>query len=190
MSEFDKLPTDVIIYMALSMDLPEILNLCTSSKKFNRIICLNNTFWMNRLSNDYNVSNVPQDKPAIEYYKEARERNIQKLNRRLVSAAVLGDLDMVKESLEKGANIKFGGNMALVKASSYGYLNIVKYLVEKGADIHHNADNSLRLAIVNDHLDVVKYLVDKGSRIDDSMIVYAQLYGYNDIHDFLTLSQK
>lgn len=39
------LPSDVIMYFALEMDIAEIMNLCLTSTRFNNIICKNKYFW-------------------------------------------------------------------------------------------------------------------------------------------------
>lgn len=51
----EQLPGDVVFSIALMMDLPEILSLCKTSKRFNRIICENRNFWLRRLQRDYNI---------------------------------------------------------------------------------------------------------------------------------------
>jgi len=59
MNRFDNLPSDVIIYMALLMDLPEILSFCATSTRFNEIICQDtpkSVFWISRLQQDFNVN--------------------------------------------------------------------------------------------------------------------------------------
>ena len=48
------LPKDIIIKLALELDLPSILNYCRSSKKFNNMVCNNYTFWMNKHLKDFN----------------------------------------------------------------------------------------------------------------------------------------
>ena len=48
------LPKDLVIQLALELDLPSILNYCRSSKKFNHMICDNYTFWMNKHIRDFN----------------------------------------------------------------------------------------------------------------------------------------
>ena len=55
MSKFENLPKEVIMYMALAMDLPEVLSLCGTSKKFNINICENPHFWIRRLKQDFNI---------------------------------------------------------------------------------------------------------------------------------------
>lgn len=49
----DKLPRDVLIYIALQMDLPEILSLCRTSSRINEIVCENDKFWMNKVMREY-----------------------------------------------------------------------------------------------------------------------------------------
>ena len=44
MSQFDRLPNDVIVYLAFDYDLPTIVAFCRSSKRFNKLICQNNNF--------------------------------------------------------------------------------------------------------------------------------------------------
>ena len=50
----ESLPKDLLIQLALELDLPSILNYCRSSKKFNNLICNNYTFWMNKHIRDFN----------------------------------------------------------------------------------------------------------------------------------------
>lgn len=52
-TQLEKLPSDVLIYMALNLDMPEILNLCNISDKINSILCNNERFWMNKVIKDY-----------------------------------------------------------------------------------------------------------------------------------------
>ncbi len=54
-NRFKNVPKDILIYMALSYDLPEILSLCRTSKRFNNTICLNQLFWMNKLMKDFPI---------------------------------------------------------------------------------------------------------------------------------------
>ncbi len=71
MNQFERLPPDVIIYMAMNMDLPEILSFCLLSKRFDGIICQNKDFWLHRLINDYevDVSEIPSHYTPKMYYE-------------------------------------------------------------------------------------------------------------------------
>ena len=68
-----------------------------------------------------------------------------------------GDLTLVKEALDKGADIN---DNALDNACFYGYVEIVKYLVEHGVNIHSTYEYALCIASENGHLEVVKYLIE------------------------------
>lgn len=51
----ETLPGDVLMYMVLNMDLPEILALCQSNHRLNNKICGNIDFWRNKLHRDYGI---------------------------------------------------------------------------------------------------------------------------------------
>lgn len=87
-----------------------------------------------------------------------------------------GELNLVKEAIGKGANIRAGYDYPLRYASYNGHLEVVKYLVEQGADIHVYNEEGLRLASGRGHLEVVKYLAEHGADIhanDNEALRYA-----------------
>ncbi len=47
------LPRDTLIYIGMMLDFPDILSYCLLSSKFNKAVCENDMFWMNRLIQDY-----------------------------------------------------------------------------------------------------------------------------------------
>ena len=51
----EQLPDDILFIIALNLDLPEILELCTVSSKLNAKICSNDIFWIKRLQQDYDI---------------------------------------------------------------------------------------------------------------------------------------
>lgn len=55
MDKFSELPNDVLIYMALNMDMAEIISLCRLSSRFNLGVCENPTFWISKLKKEYNL---------------------------------------------------------------------------------------------------------------------------------------
>jgi len=104
-----------------------------------------------------------------------------KLNDELLKASEKGNLNEVKELIEKGAKIDArdsNDDIPLHKASTHGHLEVVKYLIEKGNvvdELDRWDKTPLHLASSNGYLDVVKYLIEeKGADID--------------AHDFLGLS--
>lgn len=60
-------PKDISALLALELNYPNIVNLCLSNKKFNREICGNESFWLNKLKVDF-----PQEE-----FKEYREKSNQ-----------------------------------------------------------------------------------------------------------------
>ena len=46
--ELEKLPKDVIQYLALEMDVGELLSLCRTNKELNVKICKNRNIWCDR----------------------------------------------------------------------------------------------------------------------------------------------
>jgi len=130
------------------------------------------------------------------------------LDKILQKAASVGEFDMVKLSIKKGADVNYfngtairgaslggyfvivkyllskgskDGESALEKAGEYGHLEIVKYLIEKG---YRDFGLVMRKASGNGHIDVVKYLLSKGSN-DNYSINYAEKYGHTEIVDLL-----
>lgn len=191
MNNFDKLSNDVIIYMAVTMELPEILSLCSSSKRFNNIICLNDTFWLNRLFKKYNIvkSSIPNWRSPKSYYEYLTEQIRYYIpNDLLVFSAMVGDLNLVKIALQKGADVNYNNDKALKEASTAGYFNVVKYLISVGADIHAQHDIALSMASRKGRLDIVKHLVSVGADVNawgNSALNTAVRHGELDIVKYL-----
>ena len=82
----------------------------------------------------------------------------EELDNKLLNAAYHGNLDEVKEYLDKGADIHMHYDYPLRWSAQNGYLNVVRHLVEQGADIHAEDDEALILAQTNNHHDVVIFL--------------------------------
>ena len=49
----EDLSKDELIYIAMMLDLPDILSLCKSKKRFNEVICKQDIFWYNKIKQDY-----------------------------------------------------------------------------------------------------------------------------------------
>lgn len=79
------------------------------------------------------------------------------LNQKFIDAVKADDFYLVKNYLEKGADVSCYYDLAIQLASRNGYLKIVECLVENGADIHHGGEEPLRRASVFGHFDIVKY---------------------------------
>ncbi|CAN9210910.1 unnamed protein product [Alternaria alternata] len=91
---------------------------------------------------------------------------------RLMLGCYLGQVAVVKRSLEKGADITFQDGIygnALHVASGEGYEQVVKLLLDKGADINAKGKtygNALHVAVRNDHEQIAKLLLDRGADVN------------------------
>ncbi|WP_188153322.1 ankyrin repeat domain-containing protein [Wolbachia endosymbiont of Pentalonia nigronervosa] len=117
---------------------------------------------------------VAHDKSIIDFLKQARRR----LNEGLISVTREGNFYLVKELIEKGADINIESNKKcesgwtlLHIATYYNHLNVVQYLVEKGANF--NAKDSsyygyipMHYAAERGHLDILKYFINEGAYIN------------------------
>jgi hypothetical protein len=68
-----EIPKDILIQLALELDILSLLNFCKSSKRFNTITCQNNLFWFNKLNKDFNYSDTKI------YNKDTNYRNLYEM---------------------------------------------------------------------------------------------------------------
>jgi len=86
-------------------------------------------------------------------------------------AALYGNINKVKELLNRGANIHArvrNGRQAIHLAASVGQLPVVKFLLNRGANIHARDNNDkqpIHWAAGQGHLPVVKELLNRGANI-------------------------
>ncbi len=106
MDQFEKVPSDIIRYMALVMDLPELLSLCRTSKRFNREICENVGYWRERLAKDFDTESP---NPKRLYEKLSQYDVTQPLDSNLILAITNEDLEAVKYFEKRGVVNYFRG---------------------------------------------------------------------------------
>jgi len=98
------------------------------------------------------------------------------------------DLQVIKELVEEGANIRADNDQPLVWAAENGYLDIVKFLADKSTGIHTYNNQALVAAAKSGHLHIIKYLVEEGvdiRRNQNEALIYAALYGHLEVVKFL-----
>lgn len=135
--KFSTVPKDIIIYIGLTMDLPEILSLCQVSKNFDDVICKNSNFWYNKLKQDFDIdrkdtytiqvvtdydpsgsirqwiSMVDKQLTPKEYYQYIRNELLKDtLNKIMFNSVKNEDLDLLKAAITKGADVNELDNMS------------------------------------------------------------------------------
>ena len=126
--------------------------------------------------------------------------NQSQLNRQLIEALDEGDINMVKQLIEKGVDVnqgQFFGWTPLIWASRGGHLEIVKYLLSHGANVNQaNDDGNTPLIFASregreGHLEVVKYLVEHGADVNQANnagwtpLIWASRRGHLEIVKYL-----
>lgn len=91
----------------------------------------------------------------------------------LFLAAGVGQIDMARILLDKGANVEIGGSYGrtpLMLAAVNGHLDVMQLLLSKGADIecsaHQYGWTCLKAAAYAKQLPAVKLLLEKGAQLD------------------------
>lgn len=74
------------------------------------------------------------------------------------NAAANGDIALVQDHLERGADIHVMSDYALRHATKNDHFEVVKFLIEKGANIHAEDDYVLHFAIENNKLKLVEFI--------------------------------
>lgn len=160
----DELPRDIILYIAMSIDLSDIYSLSQTSKKLNTIIN-NDMFWMNRLIQDYNIYDHKNNKKYYQYiYQQMKNPKVAMKN-----GTITGNIDLVRLSIEKGVDvnkININGHYPIITSIENNHINLVKYLIEKGADVNIERFEPLKYASSGGNLYIVKYLIETGVDIN------------------------
>ena len=111
----------------------------------------------------------------------------------LIRAAGSGQIDAVKDLLDKGADVnewKYG--TALSTAAYYGHAKVVKLLLERGANVNtmsNSGDSALGRAAAGGHLEVVKILIGHGANIDAAITGLERLAATTKEPDWLSQYQ-
>ncbi len=173
-----KLPRDMIVYIALNMDLPEILNLCQTNTRLNETICKNRNFWIQRLLQDYNLEYlkavVNNESPRDFYIRINKIYTDSTPNSRLSVFAVYGSLYLVERAISEGANYYFIG---VAEASKKNHKEIVMYLLKQlqlKGDFHRNIyeevlNNGMIWAIDNNNIDLADNLLEIGGNAGEAL---------------------
>ena len=102
----EKLPKDILIEIALDLDLQDVFGYCLSSKYINEIVCENKIFWINKLYKDFNIDHRESKLSAKKYYLEINNLlKIYNFNRLLRYGLENNRNDLVKIAIYKNASL-------------------------------------------------------------------------------------
>lgn len=99
------------------------------------------------------------------------------INDELIEAATFGDIDGVKDLIERGADVNAkslyakGGvvnTTALMRAAYEGHIEIVRLLIDRGADVNvkdSDGQSALMWAAFRVHTSIAKLLIEKGADV-------------------------
>ncbi len=169
---FEKLDTNVIIKIAMMLDIHEILSWCISSKRFNKIICENRDFWIARLRQDYNINYL--ETMAIDSSKDfyrATKRIIE-----FVPPSTPVELGISKSKIDEAARY---GNMYLIhQVINTDQVRPHNYLSAAYIAAAHNHPEAIDLFIKN-----LRKIMGSGSVIDitENILVGAVHGGHKEL---------
>lgn len=151
----EELPIDIINYLALDMNISDVINLCKTSKKFRDNICNNRIYWINKLKRDYDVTYDQSFGDPKTLYTDVR-KYFSKLG----------------ISTYAGYNRKYDVNNVLNDAAAEGNINMIRIAIMKGADVNkyeyepnvedEEIDDSpevITAAVLGGHPESLKYLL-------------------------------
>lgn len=180
--KMDKLPKDILLFMALKYDMMDVLSFCQVNKKFNDLLCKNNTFWMNKVLFDFGKYNhIPKN--IIKKYGKTNGKNLnwkdyykflyeikyldkKEINELFTCASYDGNLEIIKVLIiDSRLDPSHDDNCAIGVASQNGHLETAKLLL---SDPRVNTDTgnenySLRISSKNGHLKIVRLLLNDKS---------------------------
>ena len=155
------LSKDVLVYLALDMDLESIIKLCQTSSKINEKICKNDNFWLNKLINDYNIKKSLKDAKS-EYLR------LEKLNPNLLleEGIKTQNFKIVKRSIELGADLdyKIGNFYAISESMTFKDVEILNYLLNKYGNTSFK--------VMKNIFEILEYTYNK----DKKCIIFIRLY--------------
>lgn len=181
---------DILIYLALDMDIPTLFNYCLVNKRINNIVCENNTFWMNKLNNDYpnTVNKFPREsnfkyiymslmnkiKKYYRYVIDTDDVNVQTVSDYARRYGSLKNMKLKIFQTKRKDNINsFEVIGDFPSGTKLWITNGIGFLTREEAFIEFNNNNCLKYYVDDDFLNYRdEFLLEKGRRPED-------VYGFN-----------
>lgn len=178
--DWNKLDKNLIVQIALELNLPSIVSLCQTNRRFNLTICESDSFWYDKIVKDYDMRPVNY-KNAKKYYKFIKEEYVDNgylVNNAMGMASRVGYKDLVDFFISKGANNwEIGG----LNAALGGKKDLVNFFISKGFN-EWNA--GMAFAAEGGYKDIIDLFISKGAYDWISGLEYAKEGGHNDLIRF------
>jgi len=118
------------------------------------------------------VAETKTDEPAVKPVKPEPPKSKPLTPKRLLHAAKLDDIELVKEHLAAGVDVNTKdkeGWSPLRYAAQYGYNEIVELLISSGADVNtidEEGETPLHKAAMMNHWEIIKLLIANGADVN------------------------
>lgn len=145
---------------------------------------------------------LAQKKQQLEESPEQTKKRLETVN--LITFAMLNNLDKLKESVAKGADVNairyYQDNNAFETPLARAVFNknrpIVEFLIQAGADlnipVYLTQGTPLNFAITTKDFELAKYLIEHGARLDKinfdglSALELAQIIKFNELVEYIS----
>ncbi len=167
----ETLSPDILLYMALNMDVPEVLSLCETSTRYNNLICNNQTFWMNKIMVD-----MPHLAPNIKTYGPDYKLSYQQLAYRFIQLDFI--LNLIDEDPDVDEDL-----YEFIETDAVGAVSIFRLRTNLSEDevrqIFHNITMNM------DHEIILRgyYTIQVDNINTDCQDMHLDLNCFNDITD-------
>lgn len=176
---WDVLDKNLIVQIALDLDLPDILRTCQVNKRFNEAVCDSDNFWYKRLIKDYpdfKPDGVEGSKGKYELLSKPPLGGFSSSSFPIREAASKEFEDLVSYYINKGSGygMKKDFIQAVNGAASSGNLRLVhKYFDSDNEYPEYILTNILRNAVEGGNINVVNYLIKNTN--DEKNVLYTAM---------------
>ena len=156
--QFENLSVDNLVAIALKLDITDITNFCRLNRKFNRAVCNNQKFWIQKLYIDFNMNYLDFNNPPTSNLP--RSSNI-----RLMKSKT----DTPKEFYEHVDKISKLTNFAdTYKHTGYN-IKLIDYYIESNGNVHAAIEEAAQLSDTREAIKIVSHLLKKGGSLKLAM---------------------
>jgi hypothetical protein len=147
-----------LLLIALELDIPSVLNFCSSNKRINALICKNSDFWKAKLIKDFAFTfyGISDEKRNLKQYYFILYNNTLN-SKRLCQAVKFGYIDLVKFISESISDLTIW-NIGMKCAVESDSIELLDYFISKGAN---DWTLGLRTAAKSGNIKLINYFIKK-----------------------------